>query len=511
MEIVTRKKPVDSRIERQILTGMIVSTEFCDQIWQLWDDKTVQFSYSKIIGKWCKEYYDNYGKAPGRHIEDIFIENKKNLSSVDQEGIAEFLSGISREFEGVFNVDYILDSAEKHFRLVAIEKVREKLGDLVKNEDIEQADSLLREYVPTKRFDHNRFDPIKDLQKSLSLFTSERVKSLYEFDGVLGNAVGGISRGELVSIVGPSGVGKTWWLIMMGINAAFRGLNVAFFSFEMSEAEINQRVHQMNTGSTRKIKKDTIPIPIWDCLHNQMDDCHKNLIRTNGIRLYSDSGDVPKYPYAPIGYKACCACRDKHPRSWKPRTWFKEYPVKELSESSIIDKHRSIMSVYGSRMGEFNVVSAPSGEMSVSDVKAYIKNRECYDGIVVDMVITDSADKMKADSNYSDPRHGIYKIWMQHKALAESLHAAVVTVSHSNTERSGKRIKQGDWAEDIRKLRECDTAFSLNQSPAEKEAGIYAIDVIKRRQGEFDINKTVLVLNSLAIGKPYLDSAFEKK
>jgi len=91
------------------------------------------------------------------------------------------------------------------------------------------------------------------------------------------------------------------------------------------------------------------------------------------------------------------------------------------------------------------------------------------------------------------------------------LHAGVITVSHSNTERSGKRIKQGDWAEDIRKLRESDVAWALNQTLQDKERGIYSVNMLKKRDDEFHVNQAVTVLTSLTIGRPCLDSAPERR
>lgn len=511
MSVISRVKPtIDSRIERQILTGMIISDRYIQNVLPMLNGDNFRFPYSKIIAGWCKDYFEKYNKAPGTTIEDIFSVNIDNLNQDDIEPIKEFLSSISDEYAkgDTFNVDYILDKTEVYFRLSSIDNLTKDLNQYLFSADPEPAELRIGQYTRPQKSLSKGGDPIRDLDEILKAFRAEEQNALFKFPGELGNSIGSFSRGQLISIVGPSGVGKSWWLLYMATLGVFRGFNVVFFSFEMPRDQCYRRVQHIITGLPKEKYGKRILIPVWDCVRNQYGICSKSQGKGSLFDPRSVKNKRPTFDEVK-DYLPCSICRGIN-RDWIPETWHKEKIVEGISEFEIIKKYNAVKSSFG-RCGDFHIAAFPSGQMSINDIKTYVKNREYYDGVIADIIITDSADKMKSDERFSENRDGIYNIWKGHKALAEELHSVVITASHSNTERTGKRIKQGDWAEDIRKLRECDTAFALNQSPLEKTAGRYAVSMIKVRDDDFDLGQHQMVLSQLKIGRPYLDSAREVK
>lgn len=59
---------------------------------------------------------------------------------------------------------------------------------------------------------------------------------------------GGLGKGELGIIVAPTGVGKSWGLINMAVNAAKLGFNVVYVSLELYTNVINHRFDSVLTG-----------------------------------------------------------------------------------------------------------------------------------------------------------------------------------------------------------------------------------------------------------------------
>ena len=59
---------------------------------------------------------------------------------------------------------------------------------------------------------------------------------------------GGLGPGELGVVVAPSGVGKSWNLVSMAASAVKRGLNVVYYTMELSEAYTGLRFDSHFTG-----------------------------------------------------------------------------------------------------------------------------------------------------------------------------------------------------------------------------------------------------------------------
>ena len=59
-------------IERKIVIGFIVSTDYLRQVRGIWDSKLLESGMAKRLAMWCWEYFEKYDKAPGREIEGIY-------------------------------------------------------------------------------------------------------------------------------------------------------------------------------------------------------------------------------------------------------------------------------------------------------------------------------------------------------------------------------------------------------------------------------------------------------
>ena len=146
-----KKNPItDQSLERWIVTGLIVSTEYAKRIREVLQRNLIGSSTARILINWCLEYYDKYDKAPGRHIQDVFNEKKKSLKEDDANDIAEILAGLSDDYEQEehFNPDYLFDQTLKHFRRYQVRNLNEQLSDALENENVDAAEDLIKEFKP---------------------------------------------------------------------------------------------------------------------------------------------------------------------------------------------------------------------------------------------------------------------------------------------------------------------------------------------------------------------------
>ena len=132
---------IDNSQETLILTGMIVSDRFLRDVQVVLNINQFKSTHSRKIARWCIEYYDENGKAPGVHIQDIF-NLKSETGQIDPDElqmIARTLDRISSEFDRAnnFNVDYVLKRAEAFFGKEDLKNLCEELLELAENDTLE--------------------------------------------------------------------------------------------------------------------------------------------------------------------------------------------------------------------------------------------------------------------------------------------------------------------------------------------------------------------------------------
>ena len=118
---------------------------------------------------------------------------------------------------------------------------------------------------------------------------------------------GGFKRGELDIFCAGSGGGKSLFLANLGVNFSFAGLNVIYFTFELSEELVGMRIDSMITGVASK-----------DVFRN-LDDVEMK------VRLTGKKAGGMQIKYLPTGKN----CNDL-------RAYLKEYQVKTGLKPDII-------------------------------------------------------------------------------------------------------------------------------------------------------------------------------
>lgn len=447
---------IDSKIEKQIVTGMIVSTEFLEGISPIFKNQ-LQIPFTNKVGGWCFNYFKQYSIAPNKHIQDIFKKESKNLKNEDKFLIEEFLKRLSKRYKTSkkFNVSYILEIAEEYLRLINVDSTHKKLGTAIEKSAVTRAENIIKRFERTVRPQTKGINPFSK-EAILKAFNNDDVDKLFKFPGELGNIVQAFEREYLTAFFGVRGTGKTWWLLWTGLLAVQHGYNVVFVSLEMSEKQIIKRIHQYLNAKSPTKKKIEIPI-----FHDSNEDEDIQTIFKTKTRKQLNA----------------------------------EIAMKKLSD---IDEANLIKA-------NFRLLTFPSGTATMSDLRSQLNNMESYEGFIPDVIITDYADKFKPEID-GEMRHKIGDIWKSHKALGQERKCAVFTASQVNTVRTGKDIGIGTGAESLEKENESDLIIALNQKPEDKKNGLMRVCLTKHRHEEFHVIEEVYVTQCLSIGRCYLDS-----
>ena len=211
--------------------------------------------YSRVRSIIRPEYFDR----GIRKVVDTIISHTEEYSTVPTTDIIKAQSG--QEIEKVDNieqhVDWFIDEFETFCRHKAIERAIIESADLLETGKYGEVETRIKNAVQiglarslgTDYFEdpRARLEKLKDNNGQISTGWKVLDDKLY----------GGINRGEITIFAGGSGAGKSLFMQNMSLNWAQLGMNVVYFTLELSEELSSMRMDAMLTDrSTKRIFKE---------------------------------------------------------------------------------------------------------------------------------------------------------------------------------------------------------------------------------------------------------------
>lgn len=223
-------------IERQIIIGLITSTEYLKQIQPIWGFNLIESVTAKRIATWCWEYFDKYQKAPGQDIEGIYyskLKDGKLPKEIAEEFEEDILPSLSAEYaKQSFNLDYLLEETTKHLCDRHLTIHTENINALRAIGNLLEAEEMARTYKPLNA-SLNTLDKyilsLRQIQKRKRIAPTMLMKPW-------------LREGQITILYGNFGCGKSLLTIAV---AYLLGLK----DFDNNESEINEWQIKTPTGT----------------------------------------------------------------------------------------------------------------------------------------------------------------------------------------------------------------------------------------------------------------------
>ena len=150
------------------------------------------------------------------------------------------------------NYDWLMDEFERFSRHKALERAILQSADMLEKGEYGPVETLIKQAV--------QISLNKDMGTDYWLDPRARLMKLKDNNGQISTGwpsvdkklYGGFKRGELDIWCAGSGGGKSLFLANLGVNFALAGLNVIYFTFELSEELVGMRIDSMLTGVASK-------------------------------------------------------------------------------------------------------------------------------------------------------------------------------------------------------------------------------------------------------------------
>ena len=510
-------------IERRLIIGLITSTEFIQQIQNIWDTSLLESQMAKRLATWCLEYYEKYKKAPGKEIENIYYQKLKEglPKDVAEEIEEEILPKLSEEFiKEKFNLNYLIDSTQQYLCERHLEKHSQEIQTLVEQGELTEANKLACEYKSLARESGQDLD----LSSEVALLRVEKAfkqasTPVVKYPRQLGEFWNKqLVKGRLVSLMGPEKRGKTFWLMDMAMRAARQKVKVAFFQAgDMTEDEQLMRLSiYLTKKSNLNEYSGKMFQPIRDCVYNQLDTCDKDVRECNfgvfegrskkELRNEITLEELEEAWKENPNYAACCNCK-AYQHQHIGTTWIEE--VDSGNPLTVDQAKDAVDKFFIQNKRHFKLSSHINDSLSNKEINVILDIWEKQDDFIPGIILIDFADLLVPDSSIIEFRHQQNKIWKGLRAMSQKRDCLVVTATLTDAKSyEQNRITMKNFTEDKRKFAHVNAMYGLNQDPKdrEKKLGIMRINKIVIRSEPFSSSDEVFVLQNLRRGRPYLGS-----
>lgn len=448
-----KREKIDISMERKVLSNLIMSTPLLAACRNVGSPSYFESTMGKAVAQWVWDFFDVSGEAPGMAIGDIYAQRIHELQEADRDMVHAFLSRASDEWLPA-NPGLAERMAVEYFQGRALHLLRERLERMEATNDVQGGLRAVAEFSSPEIVKCSVVDVFRDACKIRDAFGLQG-ESLFSFPSFLGRTIGAILAEDFIAFVAPPKRGKTWWLMATAMVAALQGLHVLFVSLEMPEPQMLRRFWQMLTGTSRHGEEAAWP-----------------LLQEDGNCYRVEDRKVPTR-------------------------------MVDLSDGAVEKMQQSLRRT--ARGGRLELMSFPTGSLSVAGLKNELKKLEVYSNFTPTLICIDYADIMDHGRGESE-RDRLNRTWLSLRGLAMERKCVVATASQSNRETvdGAKDASEKNLAEDIRKLAHVTKLVTINQTEEEKERGIYRLGCRTQREGQVVFDQVVCT-NCLAIGRPWLE------
>lgn len=229
----------NNHFQNQIIFHAIYSDEFLRKIRRIVPLEIFKVREKHALMKVIYGYFDEYGKAPQDNFIDLFEEQAEGLPSdlIDRcVDLLDLLAGITGS-----NAEYILNRIRDAIQHYKMEEAIVECASLVKKGKYDEVKPIILKALQTPdELEAPYYDLLNDLTFVQNRISGPQYKMISRVPD-LDKMIGGFKEKWLITLLGATKGGKTWWLIEMALSALLQGLNVLFVSLEMGKEQIDER------------------------------------------------------------------------------------------------------------------------------------------------------------------------------------------------------------------------------------------------------------------------------
>ncbi len=231
-----------SHFQKKCIQALLCDPVWAEQITEVLEPAYFELKHLNYLADRYLGYARKYKAYPSLQMLVTIV--KDELKQGNDQALKEQVVAYLRELKNAPDMGDIPMIKEKSLdfcRRQSLKRALEKTVDLIETENYEQIVDTIKRAVSagtTSTLGHDLFEDVE--ARYVALQRSTIMTGVPELDAqkVMN---GGSTRGELHCVIASSGVGKSHFMTFIGANAMRQGLNVLYFTMELSEAKVGIR------------------------------------------------------------------------------------------------------------------------------------------------------------------------------------------------------------------------------------------------------------------------------
>jgi len=225
-----------SVFQTKIITSLLSDHNFAVTIYDMLRPELLDTEAKQWIVRNIKEYYYEYKTMPSLQVLKIKLGDVS--TDLLRDSIVDELREVTKNLESP-DLEFVKNETTEFCKNQVLKEAIVKSVDLLQ---LGQYDEIKRVVDNAMRAGTHRdigLNYLKEFDSILDDIARDTVKSGWDpVDHIMD---GGLAGGELGVVVAPSGIGKSWFLQALGVNALRAGQNVVHYTLELNQAYVGMR------------------------------------------------------------------------------------------------------------------------------------------------------------------------------------------------------------------------------------------------------------------------------
>lgn len=432
----------------QIIYHSIQDDEFLKKIRRVVPLSIFKTREKEYLVKIIFGYFDEYNAAPKENFYDIFKDHEGKMGD-DLYNRCIKLIGVLKDITGS-NPQYILNQLNDAIRHFNLEEASVEFASLIKRGKYDDAKDVILNAIKEPAIEQPYYDFFKDRTFIMDRMSENRYKMVTTIKK-LDELIGGYRPQWLITILGATKGGKTWFLLETAVAGVLQGLNVLYISLEMGKEQIDERLDMVMGFMTSKQSGFDTPV-----MKKVSGDWHE--IKKNVDTIYN----VDK----------------------------------------VIKNRQKIQKIGG---GKLKVVAFNRGRVNYRDIERMMDELEETQGFFTDLLVVDYLGIMKEVHEGQTKKERISENCIGLKELAGQRNLISVSAMQGNRQAMRAKVFHSYLvADDIDTIFNSDLVMAMCQTETEEKLNRYRMYIANYRHGKQ--HSQVGIVRDLTVGQIALDT-----